>query len=260
MKLGAQMYTVHDHTKNLKDFEESLKKISEIGYEYVQVSGTCDYNAKWLRDMLKKYNLKCIITHINPDKLVNAIDYVIDDHNIFDCKYMGLGGMPNLWNGEKSLEEVVSEFKENYLPVMEKCKAAGKYFMYHNHDFEFVKLESGKTVWATLAEDIPQDLMGFTVDTYWVQKGGANPAEEIRKLKGRCPVVHFKDYKMIREPEKRESVLAACGDGNLNFAEIIKACEEAGTEYVMVEQDNCFGEDPFVCLERSYKHLKSLGL
>ena len=40
MKLGAQLYTVHDYTKNLKDFEESLKKISEIGYEYVQVSGT----------------------------------------------------------------------------------------------------------------------------------------------------------------------------------------------------------------------------
>lgn len=58
MKLGAQLYTVRDYTNNLKDFEETLKKISEIGYEYVQVSGTCDYNSKWLRDMLKKYNLR----------------------------------------------------------------------------------------------------------------------------------------------------------------------------------------------------------
>ncbi len=260
MKLGAQMYTVHDHTKNLKDFEESLKKIAEIGYEYVQVSGTCDYNAKWLRDMLKKYGLKCVITHTNPDKLMNAGDYVIEEHNDFDCKYIGLGGMPNLWNGEMSLEQVIADFKEKFIPFMENCKAKGKYFMYHNHDLEFAKMENGKTAWETLIEDIPADLMGFTVDTYWIQKGGCNPSAVIRSLKGRCPVVHFKDYKMIREADKRESILAACGDGNLDFADIIKACEDAGTEYVMVEQDNCFGEDPFVCLERSYKYLKSLGL
>ena len=72
MELGAQMYTVHDYTKDLKSFEESLKRIAEIGYTCVQVSGTCDYNPKWLKDKLEKYGLKCIITHTAPDKLINA--------------------------------------------------------------------------------------------------------------------------------------------------------------------------------------------
>ena len=256
MKLGAQLYTVRDYTNNLKDFEETLKKISEIGYEYVQVSGTCDYNSKWLRDMLKKYNLKCSLTHISSDKLQNSIEYVIEEHNDFDCKYIGLGIMPDLWNKDVELEDIIANFKKNFIPVMEKCKAAGKYFMYHNHDLEFVKLNSGKTSWQTLIDDIPADLMGFTVDTFWIQKGGCNPSTVIRELKGRCPVVHFKDYKMTRDG----AVLAACGDGNLNFADIIKACEEAGTEYIMVEQDDCFSENPFDCLERSYKYLKSLGI
>ncbi len=40
MKLGAQLYTVNEYTENLKDFDKSLGKIAEIGYEYVQVSGT----------------------------------------------------------------------------------------------------------------------------------------------------------------------------------------------------------------------------
>ncbi len=53
--------------------------------------------------------------------------------------------------------------------------------------------------------------------------------------------------------------ICVCGDGNPDFYEILQACKYAGVEYALVEQDNCFGEDPFVCLERSYKYLKSIG-
>lgn len=102
--------------------------------------------------------------------------------------------------------------------------------------------------------------MGFTVDTYWVQYGGANPANLIKRLKGRCPVVHFKDYAIDISDESSYVHMAACGSGNLDFKEIIEAFEYAGTEFVCVEQDNCYGEDPFACLERSYKYLKELGL
>ncbi len=52
MKIGAQLFTVHDYTKTLEGLEESLKKISEIGFKYVQVSGTCDYDAAWLKETL----------------------------------------------------------------------------------------------------------------------------------------------------------------------------------------------------------------
>ena len=260
MKLGAQLYTVHDYVKNLKDFDESLKKIADIGYEYVQVSGTCAYPAQWLADTLKKYGLKCCLTHISEDHLVNATDYVIENHKTFDCPYIGIGGLGGWWNGKIDINEVVADFKERFIPVAQKIKDAGKYFMYHNHHLEFAKLSDGRTAYQALIEDIPADILGFTVDTYWVQKGGCNPADIIRDLKGRCPVVHFKDFKLERTPEKIDSILAACGDGNLDFAKIAEACEYAGTEYVVVEQDDCFGEDPFVCLERSYKYLKSLGI
>ena len=41
MKIGAQLFTVRDFTKTLDDFAETLKKIADIGYTTVQVSGTC---------------------------------------------------------------------------------------------------------------------------------------------------------------------------------------------------------------------------
>ena len=35
---------------------------------------------------------------------------------------------------------------------------------------------------------------------------------------------------------------------------------EAGVKYVLIEQDNCFGKDPFECLKSSFEFLKSKGL
>ena len=53
--------------------------------------------------------------------------------------------------------------------------------------------------------------------------------------------------------------MAVIGEGNLNFERIFQMAEKAGTKYMLVEQDNCYGENPFECLKRSYHNLKTLG-
>ena len=57
MIIGAQLYTLRDFCRNLSDFSETLKKVADIGYTTVQVSGTCAYEAEWLRDELKKHHI-----------------------------------------------------------------------------------------------------------------------------------------------------------------------------------------------------------
>lgn len=52
---------------------------------------------------------------------------------------------------------------------------------------------------------------------------------------------------------------AVIGEGNMNFDAIFKSAEKAGVEYMLVEQDNCYGEAPFDCLRRSYRYLKACG-
>ena len=39
MCLGAQLYTVRDYMKNEADYRMMMKKIAEIGYKTVQMSG-----------------------------------------------------------------------------------------------------------------------------------------------------------------------------------------------------------------------------
>ncbi len=261
MKIGAQLYTLHDYTKTLEDFENSLKKVSEIGFKYVQVSGTCDYEPKWLKDKLEKYGLKCILTHSKPENMLSNPVKVCKDHDIFDCKYIGLGGMPRLWNFDVfTSDEVVDKFIEDYMDVMKAFKENGKYMMYHNHHYEFAKMKNGNYMWDELAERIPADLMGFTLDTYWIQFGGKNPVKEIKKLAGRLPCVHFKDYEIVRGPKDQAVRYAPVGSGNLDWDEIIPACKESGVQYVLIEQDDCFDNDPFECLKSSFEFLKSKGL
>ena len=246
MIIGAQFYTLRNFCKTLDDFSETLKKVADIGYTSVQISGTCAYEPEWLRDQLKANGLKCAVTHIPGDKLKADPVKVAHDHDIFDCEYVGLG----CYNF--AAEDATTEkFTEEYLPVARAIHSAGKYFMYHNHDAEF-KWENGKTILANLAEKISPELMGFTLDTFWVQAGGGNPAAWIEYLSGRVPCIHLKDYSYGRK-------MAVIGEGNINFDRVFKSAEKAGTKYMLVEQDECYGEDPFDCLARSYKYLSSLG-
>jgi len=261
MKFGAQLYTLKDYMQNLEDFENTLKRVAEIGYKYVQISGACDFEPEWLKEKLEKYGLECVLTHVKPPmKLFKDPQKCCEEHSVFGCDYIGLGSMPRLWVTDQfTNDDVIDLFIKDFTPVMETLKANGKYLMYHNHGEEFDKLSNGHSMWDDLAARIPADLMGFIVDVYWVQHAGKNPAKEIRNLAGRVPCVHFKDYAFVRGADPKAQ-FAAVGDGNLDWDEIIKACEESGVKYALVEQDNCFGKDPFECLKRSYDFLISKGL
>ena len=94
MKIGAQLYTAHERFANLTDFDIGLKKVADMGYKIVQVSGTCSYDPYWLRDELDKYGLECAITHTAFQKILEDPLKVALDHKIFGCKYIGIGSLP----------------------------------------------------------------------------------------------------------------------------------------------------------------------
>ena len=248
MKIGAQFYTVRNQCQTLDDFALTLRKVADIGYKTVQISGTCPYPAQWLREQLDKNGLTCVLTHIPVPRLVGETAQVIAEHCVFDCPLIGLG-----WYAfDESREDATyAHFMNTFVPVAEEIRAGGRYFMYHNHDQEFKHL-GDRIVLEKLAQDIPAELMGFTLDTFWVQAGGGDPAQWIGKLAGRVPAIHLKDYAYGRR-------MAVVGEGNINFDRVFTEAERAGTKYLLVEQDDCNGEDPIECLRRSYAYLKACG-
>ena len=248
MEIGAQFFTLREFCKDTDSFAESLKKVADIGYRCVQISGTCEFEPEWLAQQLEKNGLRCVVTHTAPAKLMADPVQVAKDHTVFGCDNVGLGYYkfePENPQGDYAY------YLQTYKPVAAALKENGKYFMHHNHSYEFRKVD-GKLVIERLAEDFSADELGFILDTYWVQKAGGDPAAWIEKLAGRLPVIHLKDYLF-------DASMAVVGEGNINFDRVFEKAEAAGTRYMLVEQDNCNGEDPFECLKRSYDYLKACG-
>lgn len=254
MKIGAQLYTLNRFTKTLEGFSEALKRVADIGYTSVQVSGTVDYEPEWLAEQLKATGLTCDLTHYNYGKVLENPEKVVADHKLFGCKYIGLGCMPGVFDAEKR-EEGFRSFLQNGVPAAGRIAKAGGYFMYHNHSGEFQYID-GKRIMDSLVEAFAPEEMGFTLDTHWVKVGGEDPVEWLKKLKGRTPCVHYKD--LITKDGK--SYFAPVGYGELDFEAIIRTSLDLGVEYAFVEQDDCYGEDPYECLKKSYNYLKSMGL
>ncbi len=254
MIIGAQLYTLRNQCKDLDSFAESLKKVADIGYTTVQVSGTCPYSPEWLRDQLKQNGLKCVLTHIPVDRLEKEPDTVCEDHRIFECPRIGLGSM-----GIRNItEENYTGFVARFKPIAEKLAANGMKFFFHNHVSEFIKSENGKTYMERLADDFSPSELQFTLDTYWTQYAGCEPTHWLKKLAGRLECIHLKD--MTFEEDARTHRMAPVGFGTMDFPRIITTASDCGVEYLLVEQDNCYEEDPFDCLKKSYDYLKSIGL
>ena len=76
-RIGAQLYTIRDFMKTIEDFDASCKKIKGMGYKIVQISGT-PLEAKPMKEVLDKYDLKCVVTHLPYQQFRDNLDYVID--------------------------------------------------------------------------------------------------------------------------------------------------------------------------------------
>ncbi|MBQ7119082.1 MAG: sugar phosphate isomerase/epimerase [Oscillospiraceae bacterium] len=253
MQIGAQLYTVYDHTRTLEDFSATLKKVADIGYKSVQVSGTCAYEPEWLRDELAKNDLKCVITHINPARIVEETEKVVAEHAIFGCRHIGIGGLPVDMRGSVEGYEL---FKKTYLPAALKMRDLGAKLMYHNHWFEFDKLD-GKDVIERILEDFPEDSIDFTLDLGWAAFAGKDVVELIKMLDGRLSRIHLKDYADMPEDGSIDTVayLRPIYEGKLPYDDYINALSKVGCEYMLVEQDYNYGECPFDCLRRSYENV-----
>ena len=248
-RIGAQYYTIRDFCKTLEDFDASCKKIHDIGYKTVQLSGIGDFAGEDIKKILDKHGLIAVCTHRPAQNYLENIEKEIEYHKAIGCKVAGLGAMPG-FNSEK---QTLIDFGKNFTPVCEKLKEHGITFAYHNHAFEFEKVD-GRYAYDILTENIKSDNFKLILDVYWLSYAGVNPAKFIREHKEQIACIHFKDLKIVNHTP----AFAEVGQGNLDWDDIIAACDETSAEFALVEQDICDG-NPFESLKTSYDFLTGKG-
>lgn len=251
-QIGAQLYTVREFTRTPEDIRKTLEKIAQIGYEAVQLSALGPIDPQELRKICDDNGLTICSTHISFERMRDDLPRVIEEHQIYGCKYPGVGGMgapyPRTAAGFR-------QFCQDATEVGRRLHDAGMTFIYHNHSFEFQHFgeERGMDILFTESDPV---YFQFELDTYWVQHGGASPVAWIKKCAGRLPVIHLKD---MRIRDDGTHIFCEVGRGNLDWPGILEACRQAGVFWYLVEQDTCEG-DPFDSLKISLENLKAMGL
>jgi sugar phosphate isomerase/epimerase len=250
--LGAQLYTVRQYTQTLPDIAETLRKVAAIGYKAVQISGFGPVDPAEVARLVVDNDLTVAATHMPWPNFLNKLDEVIAIHKLWGCTHAAIGGLP----GEYYSLEGLERFLEELAPISAALAKEGMDFSYHNHNHELVRY--GEKTWlAHLYDRADPGMLKAELDVYWVQAGGGDPAAWVRHCAGRQPLLHLKDMAMGPEREQR---MAEIGEGNLNWPAILQAAAEGGVEWYLVEQDDCYGRNPFESLEISFRNLRSMGL
>lgn len=245
--IAAQLFTLREFLQTPEEIGKTLKKVKNVGYQAVQVSGLGPIGAGELKHLADEAGIRICASHVSYDRLQNDLVAVVGEHKLWDCKYVGLGMMPkHFWGSREGYLTFAREMGE----IAKKIYDRGLKFVYHNHNFELERF-GDSTGLDLLFENTDPETFGFEMDTYWIQAGGGNPVEWIYKLKGRMEVVHFKDMAM----SGWDQLFAEIGEGNLNWKAIIDACRETGVEWYAVEQDKC-RRDPFDSLQISLNYLR----
>ena len=248
IRVAAQLYTLRDMLKTPEEIASTLKKVKEIGYDAVQLSGLGPIDTKQLKGILDEEKLEACATHTPLSRLLNETEAVIEEHRILNCRYIACPSLPPEYHNEEGFKRAARELSE----VGKKLKEAGIVLAYHNHGFEFEKFGS-RTGLEILYEESDAEYLQGEIDTYWVQYGGGDPAKWCLYLKNRLPLVHLKDMGI----KENKQIMMEVGEGNLNWEAIIHACKEAGTIYYIIEQDIC-QRPPLESLKISLENVKKM--
>ena len=259
--IGLQLWTVRNELK--QDKQATLKSVADAGYQQVEFGGV-DQGLE-LQTLCKDLGLKMTSSFINWQAICNpknknapSLESVIEDAKKLELKHLVFGYIG------KSFRQTADQFHahiERANQFGEMCKKAGIQLCYHNHAFEFEKIEGDKTGFDLFIEGFDPENCKFELDVFWVKIGGWDPYRTLKRLDGRVSQVHLKDLKLgspifYDESQVPHDSFKELGNGAIDMRKVMKISEAIGVEQCHVEQDQ--SSDPIKSIYQSISHLHTL--
>lgn len=245
LPVALQLYSVRDEME--KDFIGTLKKVAGIGYKGVEFAGFGDISAVRLKEVLDELGLIPVGSHTDINMLSEKLDDVIEYNLTLANKYIVCPC------SKFDSKEDIARSSELHNKIGEKIRASGLEFLYHNHSNEFKKYD-GEYVMDILLNSVKPGNMSAEIDSGWVFYAGIDPADYIKSNKGRCPLIHIKDFTSIENNNFTE-----IGRGIVDVKAIAAAAVEAGSKWLIVEQDEC-NIPSLESVRISFENMKKMGL
>ncbi|OEK05000.1 sugar phosphate isomerase/epimerase family protein [Roseivirga misakiensis] len=257
---GFQAYTVRDVIYD--DMAGTLKTLRKAGFSYMELF---DFQEGKLlgkpiaeaKKIIEKSKIKVKSIHVptGAAKGQNVsgtmrVDFqrAIDDAAELGAEYLVC---PYLTADERKTIDQYKELAELLQKCGEMCQKSGLGFAYHNHEFEFEKLQ-GQIPYDIILETDPY-YVKLELDMYWVRYSGLDPINLIRENAGRIPMWHVKDLALDDAKSMTE-----VGNGIIDWPQLFRYRAESGMRYFYIEQDRNFASNSVDSLRTSIKHLKKM--
>ena len=266
--VGVQLYSVRKDVS--ANFYGTLKKVKAMGYDGVEFAGLFGHTADEIREMCNDIGLEPISAHVPYEEMLADPEGVLGIYKQIGCKYVVV---PYLVENLRPDKECFGEVVKNIEMLSGVAKKLGMQMLYHNHDFEFMKI-NGKYALEVLYDTVAADLLQTELDTCWVNVGGEDPAKYLLKYQDRAPIVHLKDFEGEKSEDMYELIgidkkapkrpsnfeFRPVGYGKQNFPAILASAKTVGSSWVIVEQDNpSMGLTPMECIEKSIAYVKTIN-
>lgn len=268
-KLGVQLHSVRNDAA--KDTEGTLRAIKAMGYDGVELAGLYGKTPEEMKALAAEIGLEIISAHTGLwETRGMGAKAVAEQYRKAGCRYIAIAILADEDRpGSANFENSAAEIAE----LAEACKEEGLTLLYHNHDFEFRVLPDGRTVLEAIYACGSEELLQTEIDVCWAKVAGSDPAALVRKYSGRAPLVHIKDFSGLPEqsrydgsglqftrPAEAEAFsFRPVGRGCQDVPAILAAAEEAGAEWLIVEQDNpAAGDTPMESIAYSATYMNTL--
>ncbi len=246
--LGINLYSLRDTCQTEADLDSTFGRLKALGYPSVQVSGIGPIAPARVRALLDKHGLVACATHDSLEALTQRPAEVIAKLKALGCRFTALGFPGNqMFHADK-----LPDLCEALVAAGRLLAAEGLQLGYHNHSQEFFRVD-GTSMLGWIYDHTPADVLFAEPDTAWIQQGGGSPAAWIRRLAGRIPAVHLKDYTWV----DGKAQLCEVGHGNLDWPGIFEALVETKVPVWIVEQDTPVpGRDMFESAQLSLQAIR----
>lgn len=257
--VGLQLYTIRDAMA--ADVPGSLKKVSDIGYKYLELANYSDgkfygYAPAEFKKMVEDLGMEVLSSHTQVEAAGITLDnakIMADAHAALGVKYCVQPWVEEADRNIESYKKMIGDLNE----VGKIMKDTGIQFAYHNHNFEFANIDGIVPYYDLFMPEMDADLITMEIDFYWVTKAGQDPVEMFNKYPGRFQLFHMKDMYTETAPyfDIVKDDIAPVGAGVIDFKRILAAKEVAGMKHLFVEDDNQGNGKPFEGIETSISNL-----
>ncbi|HFK2919122.1 TPA: sugar phosphate isomerase/epimerase family protein [Stenotrophomonas maltophilia] len=243
--IAVQMYSL----RNAGSLDQQLKIVHDAGVHAVETVGTQGVSATELKQLLDRYAITAISSHVALAELRRDLDGVVAfnrsiGNTTLVVPYLDAKDRPRDAAGWTALGQELGR-------LAKQVRAQGMRLAYHNHDFELVDVD-GKTGLERLFAAAGPDLL-TELDLAWVARAGLDPAVMLGTFRGRLFAVHAKDNAPKGQAED-EGGFAAVGQGVLDWNTILPAASAAGVQWYILEHDQ--PRDPAKVIQTGADYLR----